>query len=300
MAKKLTQNEFIEKAKQVHGSKYDYSKVTYINSRTKVCIVCPEHGEFWQTPAHHLFNHGCPKCADNQKMTKKQFIQKAKKIHGDKYDYSEVEYKGNKIKICIICPEHGEFWQRVDDHLNGKGCSKCAGRIKTTDDFIKKARKVHGDKYDYSKTNYIKSNIKICIICPEHGEFWQTPNDHLDNHGCPKCNQSKLEKEIEQFLKDKKINFEPQKHFKWLGKQSLDFYLPEYNTAIECQGEQHFKPVKHFGGMKRHNYTVKCDKKKKALCEKNNIMLLYYTHHKTDANYDNIYYNKIHLLNVLK
>ncbi len=299
--RKLTQEEFIEKAINVHRGKYDYSKVVYINNRTKICITCPVHGDFFQLPNHHLKGVGCPKCNWGVLLTTKEFIEKAKNIHGDKYDYSKTEYIDSKTKICIICPEHGEFWQRPNDHLNKKGCPKCAGKIKlTTEEFIKKAKQVHGDKYDYSKVEYNCIRDKICIICPEHGEFWQTPNDHLDNHGCPKCNQSKLEKEIEMLLKNEKINFEAQKHFKWLGKQSLDFYLPEYNTAIECQGEQHFKPVKHFGGAKRHNYTVKCDKKKKALCEKNNIMLLYYTHYKTDANYDNIYYNKIHLLNVLK
>ena len=302
MAKKLTQEDFIERAKQVHGNKYDYSKIKYINFRTKVCIICPEHGEFWQRPMHHLFNHGCPKCSGKEKLTQENFIEKARKIHGDKYDYSKVNYIGNKTKVCIICPKHGEFWQRPNDHLNGKGCSICAGKIKkTTEQFIEESKKNHGDKYDYSKVDYINGITKVCIICPEHGEFWQTPNDHLDGHGCPKCNKSSLEKEVEMLLGSKHIIFEQQKRFDWLGRQSLDFYLPEYNIAIECQGEQHYKPIKHFGGIKTYNYTIKRDEKKKLLCEKNNIILLYYTHCKINNNDNNIYYNKNSLLNnVLK
>lgn len=122
-------------------------------------------------------------------LTTQEFIEKAKKVHGDRYDYSKVKYKGATEKVCIICKEHGEFWQKPNNHISQKqGCPKCAGNIKnTTEDFIKKAKEIHCDKYDYSKVNYINNSIKVCIICPEHGEFWQTPNDHLDKHGCPEC-----------------------------------------------------------------------------------------------------------------
>ena len=112
----MTTEEFIKKAKEIHGNKYDYSKVEYKNTSTKVCIICPEHGEFWQTPNHHLQGHGCPKCK-NEKIRKRHthnitiFIEKARKVHGDKYDYSKAEYINASTKVCIICPEHGEFWQ---------------------------------------------------------------------------------------------------------------------------------------------------------------------------------------------
>ena len=130
--KKLTNNEFIKKAREIHGDKYDYSKVDYINNKTKVCIICPEHGEFWQKPNYHLSACGCPKCkCDKIKKTKyittESFIQKAHEVHESKYDYSKVEYKGIFEKVCIICPEHGEFWQTPNNHLNNKrGCPKCA------------------------------------------------------------------------------------------------------------------------------------------------------------------------------
>ena len=113
--------------------------------------------------------------------------------------------------------------------------------------FENRARNIHGDKYDYSKVKYITANDKVCIICPEHGIFWQSPAVHINGkHGCPKCNSSKLENSVRNFLIENNFNFEEQKTFEWLkykGNQYLDFYLPDYNIAIECQGIQHFKPV---------------------------------------------------------
>ena len=189
--KRKTNSEFIKECRQIHGDKYDYSKVNYVNARTKVCIICPVHGEFWQLPSLHIGQKcGCPLCNGTFKKTKTMFVEEARKIHGDKYDYSKVKYENIKKKVCIICPEHGEFWQTPYDHLVGHGCPKCSGRAKLTrDEFIEKARKVHGDKYDYSKVEYVNNSTKVCIICPEHGEFWQTASEHLRGHECPKCGQ---------------------------------------------------------------------------------------------------------------
>ena len=196
--RKLTQEEFVAKAREVHGEKYDYSKAKYVNNRTKVCVICPEHGEFWQVPYSHLNSYGCPKCAAivrNSKITKStlDFVGRAKSIHGEKYDYSKADYKAALERVCIICPVHGEFWQRAADHMSGCGCPKCAKisvankQRRTLLDFVSIARAVHGDKYDYSRANYVDSQTCICIICPEHGEFWQRPNNHLLGQGCPKC-----------------------------------------------------------------------------------------------------------------
>ena len=200
----LTKEEFILKAREVHGWKYDYSKVKYVNNKTNVCIICPEHGEFWQKPYAHLSNQGCPKCryilsSKKLSFTNNDFIKKAKEIYNNKYDYSKVDYVNNHTKVCIICPEHGEFWQTPNNFLNKHACQKCGkfSRIKkqslTKEEFILKAREVHGWKYDYSKVDYKNYKTKVCIICPEHGEFWQTPDAHLSNQGCYKCKHSKLE-----------------------------------------------------------------------------------------------------------
>ena len=184
-------DQFLQEAKAVHGDKYDYSKVKYVDRQTKVVIVCPKHGEFTQTPTSHIRDAGCPKCGNDKtalRMTTEDFIQKAKTIHGDRYDYSKVEYIDNKKEVCIICREHGEFWQKPKNHLSGYGCPICSGRKKMrTIDFINRAKSVHGDKYDYSKAEYTGNSEKICIICPEHGKFWQTAGSHMRGIGCPKC-----------------------------------------------------------------------------------------------------------------
>ncbi len=196
--------EFISASKAIYGEKYDYSKVEYRGNKSKVCIICPEHGEFWTTPNNHLKNHGCPKCSGNYGIDLNYFLKKAdERFHG-KYDYSKVEWKGYQRKVCIICPEHGEFWQTPDRHLKSLGCPKCSGRYLDQDFFIEKSRLVHGDKYDYSKVIYSNSQTKVCIVCPKHGEFWIKPNGHLQGHGCRLCYNesasSRLTKSATDFL----------------------------------------------------------------------------------------------------
>jgi len=279
---RLTKEEFIKRAREVHGDKYDYSKVEYNGADRKVKIICPTHGIFEQTPYKHVnAKQGCPYCSGRISGTE-MFIQKAKQVHGDKYDYSKVNYINSSTKICIICPKHGEFWQKPNSHLNGKGCRQCAGSAKLDiNSIIKRAKKVHGDKYDYSKAVYKGIDEKICIICPKHGEFWQTPWNHVHGKcGCPVCKESHLEADVSNILKDLKINYERQKKFEWLKRQSLDFYLPEYNMAIECQGIQHYKPV-NFGGItneqaeKNFKHINELDESKKKICIKNNVRIAY-------------------------
>lgn len=119
---------FINEATKVYGTKYDYSKVDYKNALTKVCIICPKHGEFWQEPHNHLRGHGCPYCANKFKTTS-DFITMARAVHGDKYDYSKSVYKDSHEKIEIICPKHGSFWQAPFNHIQGHGCPKCTSPI---------------------------------------------------------------------------------------------------------------------------------------------------------------------------
>jgi len=283
---KLDRYEFIWKAIQKHGYKYDYRKVEYNNSYTKVCIICPEHGEFWQTPSAHLQGKGCSKCAGRY-LDKAFFIEKAKKVHGDKYDYSKVNYNKTDEKVCIICPEHGEFWQKPNNHLQGQRCPKCKIELikkiltMTRDGFINKSIMKYNNKYDYSKVDYKGQKTPVCIICPEHGEFWQTPKHHLIGHECPNCKESRLEREVAKYLDNKNIKYERQKRFNWLKLKkflSLDFYLPDYNIAIECQGKQHFEPREMFGGEEEFKKMQERDKQKLKLCSENNIPILYYNY----------------------
>ncbi len=303
MGKRLTKDEFIGRSKEIHGDKYDYSKVEYINNGTKVCIICPEHGEFMQTPFNHMGGHGCPSCAPNKKMSTDCFLKKAKQVHGDKYNYSKVKYVNNSTKVTIICPIHGEFEQTPHDHLSGKGCIKCSGhKRKTTEEFIDAAKKVHGDKYDYSKVEYKNNKTKVCIICPKHGEFMQQPNSHLAGIGCPSCSNSKLENEVNDFLIENKIRYIDEKSFTWLDGMRYDFYLMEYNIAIECQGEQHFIPIDFAGkgkewAEKEFISTVERDKLKKKLSDEYDIKVIYYV---KDEKYWGKFVNEVHNMHELK
>jgi len=185
-----TTEEWIEKANGVHGNKYDYSKVEYINTNTKVIIICKVHGEFEQTPGNHLnLEQGCSKCGGTYNYTTDEWIEKAKEVHGNKYDYSKVEYANTKTKITIICKVHGEFEQNPSGHLQGYGCDKCGGTYNyTTEEWIEKAKEVHGNKYDYSKVKYIRSCEEIIIICNAcKYEFNQVANAHMQGGGCSKC-----------------------------------------------------------------------------------------------------------------
>ena len=287
-----TTEEWAELARKVHCDKYDYNKVEYNGAFTKVCIICSKHGEFWQTPNAHLNGAGCQKCGvekirESLSSSKEEFIKKANEVHEGKYDYSKVEYKGTHTKVCIICKEHGEFWQSPASHIRGCSCPKCCNedlaelyRL-SKEEFIKKANEAHDSKYKYTKVKYENNRTKVCIICPEHGEFWQRQHNHLIGNGCPKCNLSHLERSVMNYLDENGITYDYQKRFDWLGRQSLDFYIPDYKVGIECQGGQHFFPVDFSGkgvewACKEFNKLVYRDKKKKKLCEEKGVKLLYF------------------------
>jgi len=265
--------DFIKKAKEVYGDKYDYSLVNYKNNKTNIKIICD--GKIYeQSPKSHL------KGINFKFLTKAEFIEKAKIIHNNKYNYSLVEFEHSSDYIKIICPTHGIFEQRLEGHLRKDGCNKCAieDRTLTTEEFIKRSKKVHSDKYDYSLVNYIGAHNKIKIICKDHGIFKQTPNSHvLNNQGCPICNENKGEKEIRLFLIDKNIKYKPQKRFndcKNIKCLPFDFYLPEYNICVEYDGEQYYKSVNYFGGEDGLLYRQQNDKIKNEYCKNNNIRLI--------------------------
>lgn len=278
--KKKTTKEFIIDAISKHQNRYDYSKVEYKNNKTKVVIICKDHGEFEQKPNNHLNGQHCPKCNGRIKKTKEEFIKESKKIFGDYYDYSKVKYINNKTNIIIICPKHGEFKQRPDNHFNHKiPCKKCdsENRILEENTIIKRLKEIHNNYYDYSKLNYKGQNLKGTIICPKHGEFNQTILSHLNGTGCPKCNQSYGEKEIHKILKESNINFKTEYKFDdCVNKKHLrfDFYIPSINTCIEYNGKQHYKEVPFFGGKKYLKLIQKRDKIKENYCCENGINLI--------------------------
>ena len=195
----MTREYFLKKANEKHNNKYVYKNIPdNIKSKDRITVTCPIHGEFIIIVNNLLNGRICPGC--NMDTIKNlntinfynNFIEKAKLKHNNKYDYSKVEYIDAKTNVCIICPDHGEFWQTPDTHSHRSGCPKCGlenkkTTLSNTDEFINKAKIKHEGKYDYSKVEYIKDKAHVCIICPEHGEFWQTPTNHIQGKGCPKC-----------------------------------------------------------------------------------------------------------------
>jgi hypothetical protein len=281
----LTTDEFIEKAKKVHGDKYIYDNVDYRGTFEKVFITCPKpgHGDFPQPPFRHLKGHGCPTC---YRSNTDEFIEKAKKVHGDKYTYDKVDYgKNNKEDVIITCPKpgHGDFPQPPNKHLKGQGCPRCFWS--NTDDFIEKAKKVHGNKYTYDNVVYNGSREDVIITCPKpgHGDFPQPPNKHLGGNGCPTCSESKGELMVAKLLNTLEIQFGRGKMFEdcnnlKVGRScrrlSFDFYLPEFNAVIEYDGRQHFEPIKFYGGEEKFKTQKIYDEIKNKYCKDNGIKMI--------------------------
>lgn len=290
MPRRLTQEEFLKRARVIHGDKYEYPEEIH-GVENKLKIICPIHGEFYTTPHHHLSGKNCWKCwkdslklrkgTPNEKWTKKLFVEKAKAVHGDKYDYSKIDFQGIGKKVKIICPIHGEFYQAPKSHLSGRGCPKCgkivgiAKKSMSKDEFIQKAQAIHGKKYDYSETDYKTYHAKVKINCPIHGEFFQTPAHHLSGEGCPFCRKSRCETKVKTLLETHEIEFVQEKTFEWMGGLRLDFYIPSSNIAIECQGGQHFFPIERFGGKENHEKQKINDARKRILCKKHGIKIVY-------------------------
>ena len=218
---KLTKEEVVKRIKDIHGEKYGKAdEIEYNGINQKVELTCSIHGVFLITPKSLFKGCGCRMCANKKnaslnKLDTKTFIERANKVHNNKYIYNKADYKGSEIKICITCPIHGNFWQRPSKHLSGQGCSKCYNeRIMSFEDFQKEASKIHNNKYHYHNETYKDKKTKTCITCPIHGDFWQRPYAHVDKkQGCPKCGieflksnntktQEQFEKELFEIHKD--------------------------------------------------------------------------------------------------
>jgi len=256
MRKKKTIEEFINESIKIHGDKYDYSLVNYVNYNTKVKIICKIHGIFEQTPNKHLRTSGCSKCNGNKKLTTEEFIEKSKNIHGDKYDYSKVNYINYNTKVKIICKKHGIFKQTPKSHIsNMSGCKKCSYEnlstkySKDSNHFINKSRKIHGNKYDYFLVKYITAKVNVKIICPKHGIFEQTPSNHHKGFGCDLCgNESthiKLKKSNTQFIKDSIKTHEHKYNY-----SMVDYFNATTKVKIICKKHGVFEqtPNSHLSG----------------------------------------------------
>lgn len=287
------QKQFIEKSSIVHGTKFDYQNAIYKNIDTKVEIRCIEHNiVFYQSPYNHMNGRlGCVECINQSKrnryaFTLDQFIEEARKVHGNLYDYSKSIYKNNNTKICVICPKHGDFYVTPANHIHNKHkCYHCSVMIrgskrrKSQEQFISDVHHIHKGYYTYDNTVYNGTLSIITVTCPKHGNFNCSASDHLySKSGCPKCGSSKSEEKIRQILSSKNIEFLEQHRFTDCRNKlplPFDFYLPEYNTCIEYDGEGHYTPIKR-SQTKDHGFEkIKInDNIKTNYCTKNGIRLI--------------------------
>ena len=252
--RRLSTQVFVERAKKVHGERYDYSKTRYHgNNRKKVTIICPEHGAFEQEPCQHLLGRGCPQCgyrlaADKRTKSIERRLADFRRIHGDVYEYDVSTIGTVYDPMRIKCPVHGWFEQLLMVHRAGSGCPQCgadsriAKHRRDADEFIRKAIATHGSKYDYSRVDYTNSYTPVMIVCQKHGPFMQRPSSHLRGSGCPSCSVqvSSFEDDMKAFLG--MLGVEYKQRLRGLlpapctPRHEVDFYLPECGVAIECHG----------------------------------------------------------------
>ncbi len=271
---KLTQEEFLARAKAVFGELYDYSQTKYVLNKTKIKIICRVHGIFEQSPNNHLNRQGCQKCALEIKGRNysiktlgfaqgdtEAFIEKSKQIHGeDRFSYEKTIYTKMMEPVVVTCMKHGDVRVSAQNHLSGGSCRKCASeaRIKTKEEFIDSARKRHGEFYSYELVQYVHGEVGVEIVCPKHGSFFQKPKTHLNGSGCQKCRKSKSVLEIEKILDFNQIAYKCEKTFDSCknpetGKAlRFDFYLPDYNLLIEYDGAHHFKEIEFWSEIPRN------------------------------------------------
>lgn len=284
-----------KKSIEVYGKEfYNYDDSVYIDGKTPMEIVCPDHGKFKTKPDRHFRKNdnrcGCKGCsgdkiADALTMTQEEFIRRGKVRFGDKIDYSRLKYLGIKEAVELLCNDcNTSFFARPDQFLSGKyGCPTCAYKItaqerrRTTDEYISLATVKHSGYYRYPNLIYVMSKEDVEIECPIHGPFWQAAVSHLRGHGCPFCKSSRGELLINKILTEFGVSNKPQATFDGCVhniKLRYDFYLTDHNICVEYDGIQHYQPVEHFGGDKEFVDRMVNDAIKTKFCEDNNIPLI--------------------------
>lgn len=286
MGAKISSEEVINRIKEIHNDKYDLSKVVYINKRTKITLICKDHGP-WEAGVEQIYRgQGCRTCGKlkagfSNRLSFEDFETKAKQIHNSKYKYFKEKYIKTGLSTEILCPNHGVFSMTASAHISQKqGCPKCGiisqklKRKMSLEEFKFKANLVHSQKYNYNLISFNNQKDFIKIICKKHGLFEQNVSNHLTGSGCPDCNNSKGENKVKEILIKNNISFIQQKTFKNLKDITLlkcDFYLPNYNCIIEFNGRQHYEKVNKFGGEIGFMETKRRDELKKAFFKENKI-----------------------------
>ena len=307
-----SKEEFLEKAiKKGHNlDEYDWSEFDILkrDEKGRVELCCKKHGKYWDWPSNFLKGHGCHICHGKSKDDE-EVKKELSELHPE-LDFSQTKYseRDELNRIKVICPKHGEQLINYYNLKNGQGCYWC-GRESTgkkntitNEEFIKRGKEIFGNEYTYEHLDMFNrdENGKVTVTCKKHGDFKTLPTNFYRGVGCPICSESSIEGEIRRFLGDNGIEYVFQKTFKWLGKQEIDFYLPKYNIAIECQGRQHFIEIEHFGGKNGLEHRINLDERKRTLCEKNNVKLVYYANY-NDLNFPyDVFTDKNSLLKEIK
>lgn len=304
MSRKITNEIFVKELVKQHPNLIPLEE--YKGDKTKITVKCMKHNyEFKTKPNTLKHGSGCKFCGREKISEKKrkdigQVLNDFNKIHNSKYEYPYLdnEYVNNKSDITCICPTHGDFKLQALKHLNGEGCKLCSHQSfpYTTETYIKRANEIHHNRYNYINTKYINRLTDIIITCPIHGDFTQTPKDHLNGCGCPICKESKLEKEIRTILEVNSINYLYEYKGHTLFNKSVDFYLTNYKVAIECQGEQHFIPINFFGGENKLKTCIDRDisKYNELLSKHDRIIYVYHKKFKNialETKFNGIYEN---------
>lgn len=288
--RRLPKEEVIRRIKEIgYELAEDFKYVSVC--KTKVKLICPKHGEF-SILLSNLFKGGrCKNCSfekvsEKQMLSNDEFKKRLHDLYGDKLDTSKTVYKGEKSKVIVKCRKHGEFKATAEALYLGICCNECKKETlanlkrKSQEQFLLESKSVYGDELMMDKAVYVDENTPILIGCKVHGYIHQTPRVHLKGNGCPLCQKSKLERETEIFLKERNFKFTQEKKVP-NSLLRLDFYLEDYNIAIECQGKQHFEQIEYFGGKDGFNKRNERDKRKKKVCDENGIKICYYTNDET-------------------
>ena len=302
--RRLTTEEFIERAVKLHGDKYSYDNAIYEAAQDEIEIICNKCcNHFWTTPNNHTNSatggRGCPECNKGVVHTKEKFISNAIEKYGDDFLYDRVVYINARTQVEIFCKKHDYYFKTVPDTFINRsehGCRKCAFEStsninsKSSKLFLEQANEIHGGIFKYDLTNYKNNRVKINIICEKHGPFPARPKDHIiKKQGCPICKSSRGENNVTSILKDLMINFNREYKFESCinyRKLPFDFAILNKNLElkglIEFHGIQHFESIEYFGGEERFMATNRNDQIKADFCVFNKIPFLVIPYYNED------------------
>lgn len=302
--------------------KLNYTFIGFENDKwsglkTHLIIQCNNCGFLWKTTRYCDFIYSkteCPNCnLIKQRIPIDIVLSNINNICKEKnYEFLgfiDGEYKGNQTKLILKCNNCGYIWKNTSysSFLKGVNCKNCnikkryINEVDALKDIQLICKERNYEFLGYVNNEWIGRTTKLILKCNICGNIWSSTdyNHFVNGRGCPNCKTSKLELDFKTFLNNENILFERQKHFEWLGKQTLDFYLPQYNVAVECQGNQHFMEIKNWGGEKRFKKQQESDAKKLDLCTKKGVKVFYYSNLGIDYPYT-VYEDKTELLKTIQ